>query len=96
MSYIYLLTLSFLFVMTFVNHDIYSVLNQIVTRLTNLRSNWYLEPERVRNGLKALERLVLSKKAVAVGWEYKSGEGHLDALKRTLVISAAASAGDKR
>ncbi|KAI9209573.1 peptidase family M1-domain-containing protein [Polychytrium aggregatum] len=70
------------------------VLDEIHTHLAGLRNAFYLQPEDVVDGLKALQRSIFSRKAAQVGLDYPASEDHLDTMKRSLVVGAAARADD--
>ncbi|KAJ3415896.1 Aminopeptidase 2 mitochondrial, partial [Chytridiales sp. JEL 0842] len=73
----------------------YIVLGEIDNRLSSLRSSRYKEAQFVRDSLDSLQRQIFSSKVSLIGWEKKTGEPHLDSLKRTLILNAAMQARDK-
>ncbi len=64
-------------------------------KLGTMMSLWYKESQLVLDCLKKIKKEIFAPKVSEMGWNYPSNEGHLDAMKRNLVISAAAKAGDK-
>ncbi|ORY48217.1 hypothetical protein BCR33DRAFT_714617 [Rhizoclosmatium globosum] len=77
------------------NETNYNVLLQIATSLSNLRSNAYLEPVAVQEGIKALGRRVFSHQVEALGYEFPTGEDYFTCLKRALAIDVAERSGDE-
>ncbi|KAI9352746.1 peptidase family M1-domain-containing protein [Obelidium mucronatum] len=73
----------------------YNVLVQIASTLGTLRSNSYLEPVSVINGLKALGRTVFSHKVEELGYEFQAGEDHFTGQKRALAIGVSERSGDE-
>lgn len=59
-------------------------------------SVWYRQPDFILEKLKEMKRNIVSPKIAGLGWVYPAGEDHLASMKRTLVISSAGKAGDKR
>jgi aminopeptidase 2 len=71
------------------------VLAEIHSQLGGLKKTWYKQPGAI-SGLNAIQRLIFSPKIESLGYEYPEGEDHLNVLKRNLVITAAAEAGDEK
>ncbi|KAI8905519.1 peptidase family M1-domain-containing protein [Gorgonomyces haynaldii] len=78
----------------FTKEEDYVVLKEIDTRLGSVEDAWYLNKPVVA-GIKKLKQKLFSPKISQVGYTFPQGEGYLDAQKRSLVIAAAASAGDQ-
>ncbi|KAJ3387394.1 hypothetical protein HDU92_001972 [Lobulomyces angularis] len=78
----------------YTNEDEYVALTQIASNLNAVLYSWYNESSNVQSAVNALRRSIFSKKVAKVGWEYPAGEGQIASLKRTLILSAAAKAGD--
>ncbi|KAJ3195810.1 hypothetical protein HK101_010982 [Irineochytrium annulatum] len=70
----------------------YIVLRTIDEKLSEIKKTHYLESEKILGAISALLLKIFSPK---VGWEYPKNEPYLETRKRTLVITAAAQAGDK-
>lgn len=70
------------------------VLEEIASRLSVLKRTWFQNKEVV-HGLDQISLSIFSPKVHELGYEYKDGEDHMLALKRTLAIGCAAGSGDK-
>ncbi|KAJ3025364.1 UNVERIFIED_CONTAM: Aminopeptidase 2 mitochondrial, partial [Siphonaria sp. JEL0065] len=73
----------------------YNVLVQIASTLGTLRTNSYLEPQPVIDGLKALGRSVFSHKVEELGYEFPEGDDYFTGQTRALAIGAAERSGDE-
>lgn len=73
-----------------------SILNKMIANLNTVISLWYREPIEVIDSLKKLKHEVVSAKIETCGWDFPAGEGHLNALKRSLVLGSAAKSGNER
>jgi hypothetical protein len=73
-----------------------SVLSEMNRQISVIQSAWYLQPKHVLVALNALKRKIFASKVEAIGFDVKADEDILTTLKRVLVISAAAKAGDKQ
>ncbi|KAL2841267.1 peptidase family M1-domain-containing protein [Aspergillus pseudoustus] len=71
------------------------VWNEILTRVGALRAAWIFEDAQTRDALEAFQRSLVSEKAQALGWEFKSDDGHILQQFKALLFSAAGMAGDK-
>lgn len=80
---------------SFTKEENYMVLDELSARLGSVLSAWFTQPAAVVDGIKALQRGIFSTKVSTVGYDYPEKENLLDALKRTLIIGAAAEADDK-
>ncbi|OAJ43042.1 hypothetical protein BDEG_26427 [Batrachochytrium dendrobatidis JEL423] len=78
----------------FVAEEDFIVLSELSANVASVSVILLNESEEVRNGIDMLKRYLFSPKAKASGFEYSKTEGHLAAMKRTLVIAAAADAKD--
>jgi aminopeptidase 2 len=74
----------------------FQVWDEIVTSLSSLRRAWMFEDEKVRNGLKAFQRALVSKKAHSIGWTFGSNDGHIEQQFKSLMFSAACDADDEK
>jgi hypothetical protein len=74
----------------------YIILSKMIGQVNSIAAVWYRESDAVLEKLKEMKRAIASPKIEELGWVYKEGEDHLVSMKRTLVISSAGRAGDKR
>ncbi|KAI7900637.1 aminopeptidase [Cokeromyces recurvatus] len=78
----------------FVNEDNYFVWSQLSTHLSKILSVWYLQPEEVRDGLKALRRSLFAPLAHKLGWEFAESDDYLTSNLRALAIANAGRSKD--
>ncbi|RHZ45063.1 hypothetical protein Glove_692g11 [Diversispora epigaea] len=71
----------------------YIVWMEINTRLSDLTSVWFEQPDY--QSLLSFQCNLLSKLVHKLGWEYKSDDDYLTTMLRSLVIKIAGRAGDK-
>ncbi|CAG8636717.1 14611_t:CDS:2, partial [Dentiscutata heterogama] len=76
----------------FDNEDKYIVWLEINSRITDLLSVWFEQPEPIYQGLLAFQRHLVSKLVSKLGWEYPENEDYLITMMRTLVIKVAGRA----
>ena len=73
----------------FTEESNYFVWDEVLHRLSQLRSCWYQQSEKVINGLRAFSKSLVSKKYSELGWEAKPGEDYLTSQLRPLFIKEA-------
>ncbi|CAG8538500.1 28782_t:CDS:10, partial [Racocetra persica] len=78
----------------FDKEDKYIVWLEINSRITDLLSVWFEQPEPVYQGLLAFQRHLVSKLVAKLGWEYPENEDYLITMLRTLVIKIAGRSKD--
>ncbi|CAG8485846.1 13015_t:CDS:10 [Cetraspora pellucida] len=78
----------------FDNEDKYIVWMEINSRITDLLSVWFEEPEPIYQGFRAFQHHLVSKLVPKLGWEYPENEDYLITMLRTLVIKMAGRAKD--
>ncbi|CAG8660596.1 21427_t:CDS:10 [Cetraspora pellucida] len=78
----------------FDNEDKYIVWMEINSRITDLLSVWFEEPEPIYQGFRAFQHHLVSKLVAKLGWEYPENEDYLITMLRTLVIKTAGRAKD--
>lgn len=79
----------------FRNEHNYSVLTCLNDRMIVTRDAFSFQADDVVEGIISIRREVFGPKAKELGLDYLPTDGHLDALKRTLVIRAACSSKDQ-
>ena len=70
------------------------VWDEITTRIATIRGAWIFEPQPVRDALKAFQRSLVGPQALAIGWEFKDTDSHLDQQKKALMFGSAGLAGE--
>ncbi|KAJ9085937.1 hypothetical protein DSO57_1009263 [Entomophthora muscae] len=78
----------------FGEEDNYLVMSEASTRLCDLLSVWYEEPEATRSSIKSLLKNLFNKVVRKLGWEFQLGESKLDGLMRDLAIGNVGLCGD--
>ncbi|KAK5090676.1 Aminopeptidase 2 mitochondrial [Lithohypha guttulata] len=81
---------------SFNTEDQFVVWNEILSRISSVRNTWMFEDEAVRDGLKAFQRQLVSKKAHELGWEFSENEDHIMAQYKALMFGSAGLAGDEK
>lgn len=71
------------------------VWNEIVARLSSLQMAWIFEDEKVRAGLEAFNRSLVSSKAHAMGWEFSDKDGHIEQQFKAMLFGNAGMSGDE-
>lgn len=72
------------------------VWNEIITRVSSLRSSWMFEDDTIKDALKAFQRELVSHQAHQAGWEFHPGEGHIQQQFKSLLFGTAGLAGDEK
>lgn len=72
------------------------VWEEITARIASVRAAWVFEDDKVKDGLKAFQRHLVSKKAHELGWDFKASDGHILQQFKSLLFASAALAGDKK
>ncbi|KAI9704105.1 MAG: Aminopeptidase 2 mitochondrial [Candelina mexicana] len=72
------------------------VWDEIVSRISSIRTAWIFEKEQTTDALKAFQRDLLSSKAHTLGWEFSEGEGHIEQQFKSLLFGSAGIAGDQK
>lgn len=81
---------------SFKTEDQFVVWNEILGRISSVRNTWLFEDEAVRDGLKAFQRELVSKKAHEIGWEFSDNEDHVMGQFKALMFGSAGLAGDEK
>lgn len=71
------------------------VWNEILTRLSVIRSAWIFEDPAIKEGLESFAREVVSKKAHATGWDFKDDDDHILQQFKALLLGSAGLVGDR-
>ena len=80
----------------FSTEDQFVVWNEILSRMSSVRNTWMFEDEAARDGLKAFQRQLVSKKAHELGWEFSENEDHIMGQFKSLMFGSAGLAGDEK
>ncbi|KAF2764464.1 hypothetical protein EJ03DRAFT_385927 [Teratosphaeria nubilosa] len=72
------------------------VWDEINARVGSVRAAWIFEDQKVRDGLKAFQRDLVSGKAHQLGWTFKDTDGHIEQQFKSLLFFSAASTGDEK
>ncbi|KAI9751636.1 MAG: hypothetical protein M4579_005983 [Chaenotheca gracillima] len=72
------------------------VWDEILTRIASIRNAWMFGDEKVKNGLKAFQRELVSDKAHKAGWTFTEGEDHIQQQFKSLLFGSAGLSGDKK
>lgn len=72
------------------------VWNEILSRVSVVRNTWMFEDESVKDGLKAFQLQLCSKKAHELGWQFAEDEDHIMGQFKSLMFGAAGIAGDEK
>ncbi|CAG8512204.1 7007_t:CDS:10 [Ambispora gerdemannii] len=78
----------------FGNEDQYIVWVEMNTRIADIVSVWFEQPEPIYQGLLSFQRNLSSKLAHRLGWEYPENEDYLTTMLRSFIIKVAGKAGD--
>lgn len=81
---------------SFSTEDQFVVWNEILGRISSVRSTWIFEDEAIRESLKTFQRELVSKKAHELGWEFSENEDHVMGQFKALMFGSAGLAGDEK
>ena len=70
------------------------VWDEILSRLSAVRSAWIFEDQTSKDALKAFQRDLSSGKAHKLGWTFKDSDGHIEQQFKSLLFGSAALSGD--
>ena len=74
----------------------YVVWNELVSRISSVRSAWLFEDLKVQDALKTFQRELVSPKAHSKGWTFGPDEDHIEAQFKALLFGSAGLAGDEQ
>lgn len=72
------------------------VWDEILSRISLVRSAWIFEDENTRDALKTFQRTLVSPKAHAKGWEFTDQDGHIESQFKALLFGSAGLCGDQK
>lgn len=72
------------------------VWNELLTRISVVRSAWIFEDSSARNGLKTFQRSLVYQKAHNKGWSFAPDEDHIQAQFKSLLFGSAGLSGDSK
>ncbi|KAI9676269.1 MAG: Aminopeptidase 2 mitochondrial [Trizodia sp. TS-e1964] len=72
------------------------VWDEVITRIASIRNAWVFEDDKVKESLKAFQRVLISEKAHRAGWKFEESDDHLQQQFKTLLFGSAGLAGDKK
>lgn len=72
------------------------VWGELTARIASVRAAWVFEDEKVKEGLKAFQRDLVSAKSHQLGWEFKDSDGHIEQQFKSMLFSSAALSGDEK
>ncbi|KAI9671537.1 MAG: Aminopeptidase 2 mitochondrial [Caeruleum heppii] len=72
------------------------VWDEILSRISSVRSAWTFEDQQIRDGMKAFQRDLVSDKAHRAGWHFSEGEDHIQQEFKSLLFGSAGLAGDQK
>ncbi|KAK3695352.1 aminopeptidase 2 [Podospora appendiculata] len=72
------------------------VWNELISRVSAVRSAWLFEDQAVRDGLEAFQLELVSDKAHQVGWEFSDKDGHIEQQFKAMLFGNAGLCGDKK
>lgn len=81
---------------SFNNESEFVVWDELLTRISAIRSAWIFEDERTKDALKQFQRGLVSPKAHEKGWSFSSNDGHIESQFKALLFGNAGLAGDEK
>jgi aminopeptidase 2 len=72
------------------------VWNEIISRISGVRSTWIFQDEKTKAALKAFQLNLTSAKAHELGWEFSENEDHILSQFKSLMFGSAGLAGDAK
>ncbi|KAI4217715.1 MAG: hypothetical protein LQ351_000311 [Letrouitia transgressa] len=81
---------------SFNDEDEFVVWNEILGRLSAIRSAWIFEDEDTQSALKSFQRSLVSSKAHSKGWNFTADEDHVQAQFKALLFGSAGLSGDQK
>jgi aminopeptidase 2 len=78
------------------NESSYFVWDEIITRISALKSAWIFEDQKIKDSLKALTGELTIQKSHELGWTFEKDEPFLDQRLKALLFSAAISSNDEK
>lgn len=81
---------------SFDRESAYVVWNEILTRISSVRSTWIFEDEDTKAALKRFQLQLCSAKAHDLGWDFAQNEDHILSQFKSLMFGSAGMAGDEK
>lgn len=81
---------------SFSSESEFVVWNELLTRISAIRSAWVFEDQKTQDALKAFQRNLVSEKAHSKGWQFGPNEDHIEAQFKGLLFGSAGLAGDEK
>ncbi|KAL2057248.1 hypothetical protein ABVK25_002301 [Lepraria finkii] len=72
------------------------VWDELLTRISAIRSAWVFEDQKTKDALKAFQRTLVSRKAHQKGWTFGENENHVQAQFKALLFGSAGLSGDEK
>ena len=72
------------------------VWDELLNRISAIRSAWVFEDQKTKDALKAFQRTLVSPKAYEKGWSFGENEDHIQAQFKALLFGSAGLSGDEK
>lgn len=72
------------------------VWDELLNRISAIRSAWVFEDQKTKDALKAFQRTLVSRKAHQKGWTFGENENHVQAQFKALLFGSAGLSGDEK
>ena len=72
------------------------VWDELLNRISSIRSAWVFEDQKTKDALKAFQRTLVSPKAHEKGWSFGENEDHIQAQFKALLFGSAGLSGDEK
>ncbi|KAK4186153.1 peptidase family M1-domain-containing protein [Podospora australis] len=80
----------------FSTEEEFVVWNEIIGRVAAVQNAWIFEDKKVRDGLEAFLRELVSAKAHQKGWEFTENDGHIEQQFKAMLFGSAGLSGDEK
>ena len=80
---------------SFSSESEFVVWDELLTRISAIRSAWVFEDQKTRDALKAFQRGLVSPKAHEKGWRFTEDDGHIGSQFKGLLFGSAGLSGDE-
>ena len=81
---------------SFSSESEFVVWDELLTRISSIRSAWVFEDQKTQDALKAFQRDLVSPKAHEKGWAFTPDEDHIQAQFKALLFGCAGLSGDEK
>lgn len=72
------------------------VWDELLTRISAIRSAWIFEEQTTKDALKTFQRELVSPKAHEKGWSFSANDDHIESQFKALLFGSAGLAGDEK